>query len=125
MARRQSGVGPLGRARLQRAAHRIRYRCLAIGPGQRALRSDMQNPRRVSLVGPTVPTAECCKDDDGDLAGPKNVASVSRVGSWIRREAASGVGFGIRIFRTPSSYAAETTSAEVPAGSRTCRTKLP
>jgi len=44
---------------------------------------------------------------------------------WIRREAASGVGLGIRISRTPSLYAAETTSAEVPAGSRTCRTKLP
>jgi hypothetical protein len=32
-------VGPLGRARLQRTAHRIRYRCLAIGPGQPCART--------------------------------------------------------------------------------------
>ena len=38
---------------------------------------------------------------------------------WIRREAASADGFGIRISRTPSLYVAEITSGDVPAGSLT------
>src|SRR5215211_375952 len=43
----------------------------------------------------------------------------------MRRETPSPEGLGIRISRTPSRYVAETTSGDVPAESRTCRTKLP
>ena len=63
---------------------------------------DVQNRRRVSLGRTTVPTTKCRSGEDRRSGRLTHAGACQPRWIWIRREAASGVGLGIRISRTPS-----------------------